>query len=170
MICVSQLQPSAVDQVTKKRVIKMFRLTVFLACLALCRTHAVLPLVVPAVHAIHTPLAVPYPLYHGYGHGYLGHSLIAKPLAHHIFKRSPHLVAPLAHVVAPIAPVAVSHHSRVDVHHSPVVAPVVPVVKPVLAPFVPAAPLLHKSVLAAPLPYALGHYGGLYPHLAHSNY
>lgn len=157
----------------------MFRAVVLLACLALCHSHAVLPYapVVPAVQALHTaPLVVPYPIYHGYAaHGLYGHGLLAKPLAHHILKRSPHYVAPLApytHVspIAHVAPVAVSHQSRLDVHTSPAVvaAPVVPVVTPLVH-----TPLLHKP-LVAPLYgaglHGLGHYGGVYPHLAHGHY
>lgn len=161
----------------------MFHAVVLLACLALCHSHAVVPYapVVPAVHALHTaPLVVPYLDYHGYAaHGLYGHGLLAKPLAHHILKRSPHYVAPLApytHVapIAHVAPVAVSHQSRLDVHTSPAVvaAPVLPVVKPVVTPLV-HAPLFHKS-LVSPFYgdglHGLGYYGGLYPNLAHGSY
>lgn len=148
----------------------MFRFPVFLACLALCHSHAVYPVVVPAAHAIHTPLVFPYPLLHGYaGQGLLGHGLVAKPLGHHLYKRSPHYapivhapLAPLAHV-AHIAPVAVSHQSRVDFHTSPafVASSVVPVLKTLVAPIVPATPLYSHGT---------GHYGSLYPHTAHSHY
>ncbi|XP_049874486.1 uncharacterized protein LOC126372680 [Pectinophora gossypiella] len=164
----------------------MFRAAVLLACLALCQSHAVLP-VVPAVHT--APLVVA-PLHHGYaghdlyGHGLLGHGLVAKPLGHHLWKRSPHYVAPLAHAahgyavapvavapVAHVAPVAVSHQSRVDVHSSPAVvaAPVLPVIKPVVAPVL-AAPLLHKPLVAGPYYGLGGHYAGHYGGLGHGHY
>lgn len=152
----------------------MFRAVVIFACLALCHSHAVVPYtpVVPAVHALHTaPLVVPYPVHHGYGaQGLYGHGLLTKPLAHHILKRSPHYIAPLApytHVapIAHVAPVAVSHQSRLDVHTSPVV-----VAAPVVTPLV-HAPLLHKPVVSPFYGAGFhGHYGGLYPHLAHSSY
>ncbi|XP_062527181.1 cuticle protein 64-like [Bombyx mori] len=148
----------------------MFGLISFLACVAACSSHAVLPLVAPA--AIHsTAFVAPYPV-HGYGghgwlgHGSLGHGLPAKPFGHHVLKRSPHLVAPLAHAahVAPIAhvaPVAVSHQSRLDVHTSPAVvaAPILPVVKPIVAPVIQAAPLLGKSFVASPVLLGAGHLG-----------
>ncbi|XP_047993346.1 uncharacterized protein LOC125231812 [Leguminivora glycinivorella] len=131
------------------------RLLLLLACLGLCHGHAVVP-VVPAAHSYHG-LVAPYPLvHHGYaGHGLLGHGVVAGPVGHHLWKRSPHYVAPLA-PLAHVAPVAVSHQSRVDVHSSPaLVAPVLPV------------PLLHKTVVASPLHYGAGIHGGLYPHVGH---
>lgn len=155
----------------------MFRAVVIFACLALCHGHAVLPYApfVPTVHALHTaPLVVPYP--YGYAaQGLYGHGLLAKqPLAHHILKRSPHYVSPLApytHVapIAHVAPVAVSHQSRLDVHTSPAVvaAPIMPVVKPVVTPFVHAPLGYGKSLVS---PYGAGLYGGVYPYLAHGHY
>ncbi|XP_059053826.1 uncharacterized protein LOC131848088 [Achroia grisella] len=148
---------------------------VLFACLVLCSSHPILPLVVPAAHTLHSPIIAPYSQQSYIGQGLLGQTLWAKPLGHHILKRSPHLVAPLAHgalglgpvapighvaSVAHIAPVAVSQQSRLDVRTSPAVvaAPVVPVVKPI-APVL-AAPLLQKALVAAPLHYGVGH--GLY--------
>lgn len=141
----------------------MFRFVFLLSCIAVCRSHAVLPLVVPAAHSVHVPLVAPYS--YGYGHGLLGHGFLAKPLGHHILKRSPHVVAPFAHghvghvvplaPIAQIAPVAVSHQSRLDVHSAPVIAPV-PVVKQIITPVV-AAPLLHKPLLGG---YGLGYGAG----------
>lgn len=127
----------------------MHSVAILLVCLSLCQGHAVLP-VLPSAHwGVHAaPIALaPYPsVQHGLdGHGYV------EPLLHHVWKRSPHLVSPVAHV----APVAVSHQYRHDVHSS-----VVPVVKQVI---VPATPLLQK--LVHPLPYAHElQYGYLHPH------
>lgn len=110
--------------------------------------------------------------YSAHGHGLLGHGLLTKSVGHHILKRSPHLVAPLAHVahVAPlahVAPVAVSHQSRLDVHSSPAV--VTSVVQPVVAPVLHAAPLLHKSFVAGPLHFGGGYggFGGFGGHYGH---
>jgi hypothetical protein len=149
----------------------MLRFALLLACLALTNSHAVLPLVVPAVH-----VTAPYHGYvhghhyaldhghlHGYGHGYAhsyghGHGLHGHGLhgldhgvvGHHVWKRSPHVVAPYHHeyhghaAVAPVAlvaPSAVSHQSRVDVHSTPAVV----------------APVL-KTVVAAPV-HGFGHFG-----------
>ncbi|CAB3259818.1 unnamed protein product [Arctia plantaginis] len=162
---------------------------VLLATVVLCSSHAVLPLVAPAHHGavvasvpVHGYAGHGYGGYgfggygHGYGyggldgygfghgghgiggHGYTGYGLVGHG-AHHVLKRSPHIVpVPVAHVapVAQIAPVAVSHQSRLDVHSSPAVVSA-SVVQPVVAPVLHAAPLLHKSLVAAPL-----HFGGLY--------
>lgn len=169
----------------------MFRIVLLFAFITACCSHAVLPLAhhVPAVHTAVVPVGGLYSqgyagpghlgylgsghLSHGYGalshgyldHGYLSHGYGAKPLVHHLLKRSPHLVHPVGHI-APIvvAPAAVSHQSRVDVHtSSPVIAPIV------APPVLHAAPLLHKPLLAplAPLHYGIGHYGSAYPHWGH---
>ncbi|GBP35115.1 hypothetical protein EVAR_28314_1 [Eumeta japonica] len=143
----------------------MLRFAIIVCCLALSHGHAVLPLAVPTVpvasHFYHTaPLLAPYPLLH---HGSLEHQLAAKGVfAHHLLKRSPHYVA---------TPLAVTHQ-----HATSALAPVVSVVKPaVVAPLVHAlpllhgaavtAPLLHKSLSAAPL-----HYGALLPYASHYPY
>ncbi|KPI97430.1 hypothetical protein RR46_09337 [Papilio xuthus] len=94
------------------------------------------------------------------GHGIAGHGLLGHGVGngHHLYKRSPHVVAPYEHVapIAHVAPVAVSHQHRVDVRTSPAVVAVVPVVKPVLTSFVPAAPLTHTFAGN----FGAGHYGG----------
>lgn len=150
----------------------MLRVPVLFFCVVVCQGHAVLPIVVPTVHL--TPLSHSYGI-HGFAeHGILQHGWLHKPV-HHFVKRSPHLV-PLDHgtqlghhigAVAPaahITPLAISHHSRLDVHTSPalVAAPILPVVKSV------SVPLLHKSFLAAPYHYGIGHYNHhILPHHLH---
>lgn len=145
----------------------MYRILCLIACVALCKGSAVVPLIVPPVYEI------PVPIVSSFGHGHsafgFGHGYIGKALGHHIHKRSPHLIpvdgightsfvenvghvgqlgsiVHLATIVpaAAITPVAVSHQARVDIHSSPVVAPIIPLGKglvPILAP-------VHK-----PLPY-----------------
>lgn len=128
----------------------------------------------------------------GYGFGNGGHGLLehglAKPIGHHILKRSPHYVAPVGHLgavghlgsighlgglgnlggheallaIGPVvAPVAVSHQSRLDVRHEPAV---------VAAPFLPvvAAPLAYGGLYGAD--HGAGHYSiGQYG-LGHGHY
>ncbi|CAG4950353.1 unnamed protein product [Colias eurytheme] len=151
----------------------MFRLLCFCAFLAFCHGYAI---PVAPLHTVAAPIPVPY-LNHAYGYGGhgLGHGFghgFAKPLGHHILKRSPHFVEPLAHVghLAPVAthltglaPLAVSHQERVDVHSAPaIISSIVPIVKEVVAPVL-AAPILHKPFGH----YGAGAYGSFHPHVGH---
>lgn len=150
------------------RGIHIFLLLVFLA---LCHSHAVLPLL-PAAPSYHSYVPAPYPLiHHGYaGYGLLGHGLATSHLGHHLLKRSPHYVEPLAHLghvgpVTYVAPLSVSHQAHVDLHTSAAIVAPVPIVKPLVAPVLPVS-VLHK-VLDSPLHYGAGLHGGFYPHSSH---
>lgn len=69
---------------------KMYRLVFLLTCLVFCKGHAVLPVIAPVLHALPAPILSPYN--HGYTGLGFGHGYLAKPLGHHILKRSPHIV------------------------------------------------------------------------------
>lgn len=148
----------------------MYRVLCLIACVAICKGTAVLPVIVPAAHIVPAPILGPYGHGHagiGYGHGFIG-----KHLGHHILKRSPHLVPVDGHVgsighagaigheghgshVAVPVPVAVSHQARVDIHSAPVVAPVLPLVKAFGPLFAPVHAKTHLAVGY----YGSGHFG-----------